>query len=254
MGGELQVESKVGSGSRFFFTLPLKPPTQTPSASGRKPSIVRVAKGKPVKALVADDVAENRDVLAQILTAIGVEVETAVDGVDALEKIRTFNPDIAFIDIRMPRLDGMGVVQQILEEFPRTRPKLVAFSASAMLHQRQHFLDAGFDAFLSKPIEAAKGYDVLATLLRGDTGESLFEYAEEESVIDFGHVELPQPLLSQLIEAAEFGGVSELEGLIDTVRQQGGPAEALANVLLVHCRDLDFPTITEVLEQLLGET
>jgi CheY-like chemotaxis protein len=104
MGGRLCLDSTPGQGSRFWFTVPLQPATsgvsQPPIAAARR--IVHLAPGQRVKAVVADDVTENRDVLSLILCAIGVDVCTAQHGRHAIEVSRAVRPDIVFMDIRMP--------------------------------------------------------------------------------------------------------------------------------------------------------
>jgi signal transduction histidine kinase/ligand-binding sensor domain-containing protein/CheY-like chemotaxis protein len=167
MGGKLSLESELGVGSRFFFTLPLKPATiKIPSPSERtERKVVRLAEGYHVKALVADDVQENRDVLTSILSDIGVEVVTAEDGQAALEMVRSGKPDVVFMDIWMPVMNGKEAAQHILDEFAYNRPKIVAISASALSHEREEYLSIGFDAFIAKPFLSDQIYDCLRSLL-----------------------------------------------------------------------------------------
>ena len=121
--------------------------------------------GERVRALVADDVVENRHILAQLLEGIGVEVGLAVDGRDAVESAIRGALDIVFMDIRMPEMDGMEATRQLRQHHETTALKIVAVSASTFEHERQEYLAAGFDAFIGKPVRAAQLYGCLADLL-----------------------------------------------------------------------------------------
>jgi len=83
-----------------------------------------------VSALVADDNKENRDVLSKMLAAIGVAVITAENGQQAVEAVIAHQPDIVFMDIWMPVMDGIQALKEILLECGEARPILVAVSAS----------------------------------------------------------------------------------------------------------------------------
>ena len=99
----------------------------------------RLANGYNIKALVADDKKENRDVLSQMLKDIGVSVITAENGQQAVEATLADKPDIVFMDIWMPQMDGLQAVRQILLECGEDHPKLVAVSASVLAHERQGY-------------------------------------------------------------------------------------------------------------------
>ena len=207
MGGQLQLESERGVGSRFCFTLSFARATshiQTSEVSGDPEVYTHLAEGYSVKALVADDVKENREVLANFLTDIGCEVLQASDGSQAVVMFRAHFPDIVFMDIRMPNgQEGLEAAQQIWSEFGGHRSKIVAISASAMQHQEQSYSDAGFDAFIPKPFDPQQIKDCLTDLLGME-----YENADETKVdswvipLDLSTITLPKNLLSRLQEAA----------------------------------------------------
>ena len=98
MGGELELESTLGSGTRFTFTLTLPPAEAAVEKEAETDwsRVRRVAEGHSVQALIVDDIATNRDVFSEILTQIGVQVQTAENGVEGLELIGRAMPDILF--------------------------------------------------------------------------------------------------------------------------------------------------------------
>lgn len=105
------------------------------------------------KVLVADDNAVSRELVRELIEPYG-EVVEAVDGYDALVQMHAHRPDVVFLDIQMPGLDGLSVVRQLREseEFGRG-PKIVALTAYAMQGDREKALAAGFDDYITKPID-----------------------------------------------------------------------------------------------------
>ncbi|MBI2503195.1 MAG: response regulator, partial [Candidatus Latescibacteria bacterium] len=104
MDGTLGVESRVGRGARFFFALSLAPAQGQigEEANGRLRQVVRLAEGHRARLLIVDDVATNREILAQILERLGAQVRQADSGEAALEAVRRERPDLVFMDMRMP--------------------------------------------------------------------------------------------------------------------------------------------------------
>lgn len=160
MGGKIQLDSSPGAGARFFFTLTL-PASAAPIIAAEKGDwshVQHLAAGTSVRALVVDDVETNRDVLGLFLSDIGVEVEKAENGLRALECVRQQMPDIIFLDILMPELDGPGTVEQLFAEYGTDATKIVAVSASVFDHQRKNYMDMGFNHFIDKPVRSATVY------------------------------------------------------------------------------------------------
>jgi len=242
MGGELAVESAPDAGSRFFFFLVL------PSVGGEgrveERRVVRLVPGCTVRALVADDVAENRDVLMQILSGIGVSVQEVEDGLQAVAAVADSQPDIAFLDIWMPEMDGLQAVQTIRAECGEDRPRLVAVTASVLEHERQQYLDAGFDEFVSKPVEAGRLFACLVDLLGVE-----YEYRERETG-NWEGIVLPEDLSRRLQAAVEFGDMAELEEHLDRIAALGEQGRRLAGHLSDLSRRLDLDGIAAVLEEI----
>lgn len=108
-----------------------------------------------MRILVADDHEDNRDLLMRRLGRRGYEVETAVDGVDAVEKAKTYRPDVILMDISMPGMSGIEATR-VLRASPDTAHfKIVALTAHAMESMRRECMDAGFNDFATKPFDFA---------------------------------------------------------------------------------------------------
>ena len=250
MDSQLQVESAVGKGSRFSFAVVL-PPAQSqahPGAEGDWRRVQGLAPGQSVKVLVADDVAENREILASMLGGIGVQVEVVENGQQALERLEASLPDIVFLDIRMPVLDGLAAVKLIQENAVWQQVKVIAISASVLEHERQEFLEAGFDDFIDKPFSFERICECLAQQLG-----VAFAYGKEEGemvageAVDWSGVILPAGLHARLREAAELYSVTELEGCFGQLERLG--EERLAGHLRSLRRRHDIDSILAVLQE-----
>jgi signal transduction histidine kinase/DNA-binding response OmpR family regulator len=167
MGGELRVQSELGRGSRFFFSLPLSPgATESSRMLEAKPNEFRVVKSSnPVRALVLDDVHENRELLSRLLRELGLEVTTLSRGVQALTELRTGRYDVAFLDIQLPGMTGLEVVEHLMADSGSDRAKLVAISASVLKHEQMEYTRKGFDAFIGKPFRFEQICECLEKLL-----------------------------------------------------------------------------------------
>jgi len=245
-------QSRGGKGSRFFFTLNLPPAikdTTSHAVDFGRHVPTRLADGYKVKALVADDNKDNLYVLSKILENIGVSVITAQNGGQAVELACAQKPDIVFMDIWMPQMNGFQAARQIFSvnevhaEPGEKRPKLVAVSASALTHEQQKYFEEGFDAFIPKPVDAQRVYDCLAKFLHVK-----YEYEDEFKSVDYQKIALPEQLLLRLWEAAQFGDMSALRDLSDEVRQIGEHGRFLAERILTLTRKFDMKGILEILD------
>jgi CheY-like chemotaxis protein len=228
LGGELAVNSSPGWGSNFFFTLAFEPmQTLAPAPEAHLLSAPRLAPSRVVRALVVDDLAVNRDILARMLGHIGCEVQLAADEAEAAGHVAAQPPDIAFIDLRLPDGDGVSVVQALRAAHPGLATRFVSYSASAFEHDRIRCLTAGFDGVLPKPLRFAHLGNCLKTLL----GAHLFAStpaiptpSPAGSPPPFETLQLGDGLLAQLRTAAEIGDCATLRQLIAETGADGDPA------------------------------
>ncbi len=162
MGGDIGVESVVGTGSRFWFRLQAKPvPKDSESRGSERQTQGRAVIQSPslsgLRVLVVEDNAVNCMVIETLLTRLELSVTLVNDGQQALDTITQGDlPDLILMDVHMPVMDGYTATEQIrLWEINNHRPRLpiIALTADAYEEDRQHCLTVGMDDFLTKPIE-----------------------------------------------------------------------------------------------------
>ena len=107
------------------------------------------------KILIAEDNPVNRELLRELLELRGYEVLEACDGQEALNMIAQQLPDLLILDLGMPVLDGFGVIRKLRAEAATARLRVLAATAYAMRGDREKVMEAGFDGYLSKPIDNA---------------------------------------------------------------------------------------------------
>ena len=252
MGGQIELESTPGAGARFSFVLTLPPGGgETAEVDSTDWSRVRgLADGQSVRALVVDDVETNRDVLRGMLARIGVGVETAQHGAEALELIGRQMPDIVFADIRMPVMDGPQMLERLVEQYGREATVVVAVTASVFDHQRQHFLDLGFAGFLDKPLRAEQLYAYLAEHLGVEYAFAEETTAAVEVAVDWTSISLPADLYGDLESAVRGHSVTQLRQHMDELAQLGDKQRSLAARLNQLAQHYDMDAIKAILEEI----
>ena len=130
MGGQVQVSSEFGRGTRFRVELPL-PLAQPAVAAPRRPPLVARYQGPPRRVLVIDDVVVNRTLMCDFLTKVGFEVAQASDGSELLAAARSFRPDLILIDSVMPSVDGVEATRRLRRDADLAVIPVIAVSASA---------------------------------------------------------------------------------------------------------------------------
>ncbi len=152
MGGKCMVHRVSGEGGHAFFTVPLMPVDHS-DLSDHDDSDYLVDE-KEVKILVVEDDFTNRFYLAGFLKSKGWFVDTADNGVDAIEKFKPGKYNLIIMDGQMPVMDGFAAARKIREaEGRQTYTPILAISGYAIPEDRERFTEAGMDDFLAKPID-----------------------------------------------------------------------------------------------------
>lgn len=155
MRGEIGFESTYTKGSRFWFTVPLKPGMGGEVARDKPPDAPYLRlPAKPLRVLIAEDREINQHLIKAFLTKAGHETHLVGNGRDAVKAYREGDFDVILMDIQMPDIDGLNATKLIREsewETGRHVP-IIGVTANAMRGSREQFLKAGMDDFVAKPV------------------------------------------------------------------------------------------------------
>ncbi|MFL5327979.1 MAG: PAS domain S-box protein [Gemmataceae bacterium] len=178
MGGSITVTSQVGKGSVFVIHLPLKEgEAQAVQAKDSPRHVLRLQAGQAAcRVLIADDVEDNRQLLAQLLGPIGFEVRLATNGAEAVDVFEQWQPNLILMDFRMPVMDGHEAIRRIRAMASGGATKIIAVTASAMDENRQDLMNIGADDFISKPFREAELFQKIHTQVGTE-----YVYAEHPS-------------------------------------------------------------------------
>ena len=119
------------------------------------------------KILVVEDNEQNRVLMRQILTHHGYEVLEATDGLAGLEMARAQLPDLILLDIQMPVMNGFAVIRELRNDLGVAKIKAIAVTSFAMTGDRERALQAGFDEYVTKPVDTRKFVELVKKILSG---------------------------------------------------------------------------------------
>jgi CheY-like chemotaxis protein len=165
-GGSVEARSSgCGLGSEFIVRLRIvDAPAQAAQKSddiGEKPGL-----GKRRRILIADDLRDTVDSLAMMLRLAGHEIQTAHDGLEAVQAAAVFRPDVVLLDIGMPKMNGYEAARHIRAQPWGEKMVLVALTGWGQEEDKRRATEAGFDHHLTKPVEPDVLHKLLAVLSR----------------------------------------------------------------------------------------
>ena len=173
MGGNISVESIYSEGTIFIITLTLpidKTPhknMQTSSVNIRRKALLLGIQGKEI--LVVDDHALNRKIICDILKFYKLNIDTAGNGIDAINKVKEKYYDLILMDIQMPEMDGLSATRYIrdMEDKKKRNIPILAMTAHAMKEEYLKSIDAGMNDHITKPIDVKALEESLLKYLKG---------------------------------------------------------------------------------------
>ena len=193
MGSKLQVESEYGKGSVFSFDLEQKVVKWDPVGeydiaykrflSERKRYRSQFTAPK-ARILVVDDTPVNLTVFTSLLRRTKIQIDIADNGNDGIALYKKQLYDIIFLDHMMPDKDGIETLKEMKEctDTPNLKTPVICLTANAVSGMREMYINAGFDEYLTKPIDAGRLESMLMTFLPPDLVEAAEDDKEEESI------------------------------------------------------------------------
>lgn len=166
MNGEINVESKVGVGSKFIFTTKMKlhnheaikteevtEEKHFDEAIEIKNKVEKKVLTNRKKLLLVEDNPISRNLETKILKEVGYDVEAVASGIEAVESVKTGNYNLVLMDVEMSGMDGLEATKKIRElEKPFSTIPIIAVTAHSSMKDRERCLAAGMDDYISKPI------------------------------------------------------------------------------------------------------
>lgn len=158
MNGSIEVESTLGEGAKFIVMLPLTVMKEADTKNKRKtesePQPLAAAP-KPLtgEVLLVEDNEINQLIAVEIIQDLGLNVDLAENGVEALSCIDNKQYDLIFMDIQMPEMDGIEATLKIREQFTDNELPIVALTANVMEEEIAHYLSIGMNAYVGKPFD-----------------------------------------------------------------------------------------------------
>ncbi len=263
ISGTLDVSSTPNKGSTFYFEIELMPAQKPPALTEKIPTATyTLSTNKKLTALVVEDNEDNTELLCNILAQLGFKFICAQNGQEGLDKINEAHPDIVFMDIRMPVMDGLEAIKQIRQTYSSEQLKCIAVTASTLQHSAEYYIRAGFDLFISKPFRFDEIYhavkDILGVNLQiHDTTQktskptkSLEKQSERQKNRT---LKLDPELIQELMQAAEYSQLTELNKLLSKLEEYGPEGEVIANHLDLLINTADLDGILEYVEGVINE-
>ena len=263
MGGQLSVKSKLGQGSTFWFEIDMPITKMATEDTDQKDYAIigyKHPKGKPLKILVADDKITNRLVIINMLSPLGFEVIETKDGQQTITQVQNQHPDLILIDLDMPKMSGLKVIQRI-RQIPTIKdiPIIVA-SANVFEQDKQQSKVAGSNGFLPKPVEMSKLYTILEKHLTLEwTYEKFGTQANNQQqkyypvIPQITDVSLIPPMedLTQLLEFAKQGDMGAIQKQALRIEKVDEKYKLLAYYLKQLARSFEEQKIQTLIENLL---
>lgn len=240
MGGRIEVESEPGKGSTFSCYLKFGIGNHIIANKSELPQITRSV--RPLSILLVEDDLINQKVIQKMLIEKGHNVQTASNGLEAVDLYTKNTFDIILMDIQMPKMNGIEAAAKIicLENGGRHTP-IVAITAYALPGDREKFLSLGMDAYVAKPIQMEELFFVLEQLTfkitdmtpnnvhLSENGEVIYTYHQPNKTMDI-HPNLLEKIaleISHLKAENEWDNICNIEGAAREIKKLSNEMDAI---------------------------
>jgi len=209
MGSEIRVDSDYGKGSSFYFVIRQKVVDAAPMGDYSKAfGVIEKCHNERLHApgvdvLVVDDNGMNLKVADNLLKLFGINAQLAVSGEEALKCVKTKKYQLILLDHMMPHMDGVETLKKMREDhLLYNETKVIALTANAINGAREEYLAAGFDDYLSKPIEVSALEELLRKWLPESeiSNDDGIKYSDDGEIMEFA----PAGESSDAAESGEF--------------------------------------------------
>jgi len=249
MGGEIGVESVLGEGTSFKFNLRVFPAISSEITVATLQRVIGLEPDQPVyRILAVDDNQENRLLLVKMLQPIGFELREAENGLQAVELWESWQPNLIWLDTRMPVMDGFEAVRQIrVQEKPTERQTvIIALTASTFEENKGEIITAGCDDFVRKPFQEQVLFDKMACYLGVRYLYQEFPRQETGALRRYFVSEKPDSFFRPLLAQMPRNWVQELYDAASDVNEE------LA-IQIVDRISESHPTLADALKDLLAD-
>jgi PAS domain S-box-containing protein len=255
MGGTILVAGEPGKGSVFHVEIPVTElPSEDIPVETQRGRVIGLTEGQPrYRLLIAEDQPENRLLLRKLLEPLGFDLREAVNGQEAVALFEQWCPDLIWMDIRMPVMNGLEATRQIRKTDAGAQTRIVAVTAHVLEEEGREILAAGCDDFIRKPYRETDIHDALARYLGVH-----FVYEEEAPSADnrlpldaADLAGMPAELLKELERALVLIDIGAVNHTIEALRTHH---PSLADTLGAMARDLQFGWILRVIRAAASET
>jgi signal transduction histidine kinase/DNA-binding response OmpR family regulator len=259
MQGSIRASSTLGVGSTFRVELPIHIAEAKHISTENNPSPVKgLAPNQAVKRLlIVDDNFENRLLLATLLKKVGFALQEAENGQEAIDKFQQWQPDLIWMDMRMPVMDGYEATRRIRQLPNGNAVKIIALTASAFKEQHIDIINAGCEAVLHKPFRAPEIFAALTKYLGVK-----FIYQDNVpnpalSIPKFTPATLnvvPEPLKQQLYQAALNLDTEETDAIISQIHAITPEVAEILQQLAAHYQFEQIIQLTDSAEKTVNST
>ncbi len=261
MGGDITLTSELGEGSifRLEFEAEIRNKSETEVHTSPTRRVERIAPDqKSLHVLVVDDRDTNRDLLARMLSNVGFTVREAEDGFKAIEIFKDWRPDMIFMDMVMPGIDGCETMKRIRSMETGVQIPILMVSASALVEDLNKAIEAGADGFIRKPFREEELYQEIERHAHvkfiyiatneneiGDVSTEEGRLAKKEAIRQ-SLSGLPDELVEQMLQAINQGYINKL---IDLIRQVEKIDAALSEYLMELADGFDFYALNDLFDR-----